>query len=123
MAMARYASSSPDLDPHTRSTAMTHAASAVAFNSSAAPDASFEPDAATAAAIQAMVDSASVWARELIDSTRGPGDPDRHTFPTLDRPPPVFPDAEEAAWPPSSSDFHLSDDEIDVDHQPLSDDE
>ena len=110
----------PDLEPHARHTASTDAATAAANSSDA--DAAYSPDAATVAAIKAMADSATVWARDLIDSTRGPGDPDRHTFPTLDNPPLVPVDFDYDALPPRS-DFRFSDDENDAEPHRSSDEE
>jgi hypothetical protein len=109
----------PDLEPLARHTAMTDAASAVAHSSDAATAAANAPDTATTAAIKAMVASATSWARELLDSTRLPSDPDCSTFPALEQPLLVpFADAEAL---PSRSDFCFSDDENDTGPQSSSD--
>jgi len=108
----RLAAPIPDLEPSARHTAMTDAATVAANSSEAATAAADAPDAATAAAMQAMLRSATTWARELIDSTRDPRGPDCHTFPGLDRPPPV-PPVEVEGLPPRS-DLLLSDDDEDV---------
>jgi hypothetical protein len=117
----RLAASPPDLEPSARHTAMADAATAAANTSEAATAAADAPDAATAAAVQAMVFSATTWARELIDSTRDPRGPDCHTFPTLDRPPPV-PPVEVHGLPPRS-DLLPSDDDEDVAEPPCSSDD
>jgi hypothetical protein len=62
-----------DLEPTIRQTDMTDASAAIARRSAAA-------------AITAMVDSATTWARELINSHRDPACPNCKVFPTLDVP-------------------------------------
>jgi hypothetical protein len=101
---------------------MTAAASAVAFSpgTDAATVAASEPHAATAAAMKAMADSATTWARELIDGTRHPCDPDSFTFPTLERPPLAPFDVNTL---PSLSDFRFSDNEDDTELHSSPDDD
>jgi hypothetical protein len=118
----RLADSPPDLEPSARHTAMTDAATAAANTSEAATAAADAPDAATVAAVQAMVSSATTWARELIDSTRDPRGPDCHTFPTLDRPPPV-PPVDVDGLPPRSDLLPSDDDEDDAELPRSSDDD
>ena len=62
-----------DSEPTIRQTDMTDASAAIARRSAAA-------------AITAMVDSATTWARELINSHRDPACPNCKVFPTLDVP-------------------------------------
>jgi hypothetical protein len=91
----------PDLEPYSRYTAMT--------------------DAATGAAIMALAASVTVWARQLIDSIRGPCAPDVHAFPALGKRPLVFPPDVDAL--PSRSDFRFSDDENDAEVNSSSDED
>jgi hypothetical protein len=76
-------------------------------------------DISTTAAIDAMIHSATTWARELIDGTRDPLGPDRHTFPTLDKPSPT----QHAAELPVRSAICFSDDEAEVEQQSSSDED
>ena len=109
------AESAPDLEPLARRTAMTDAATATANTD----------DAATAAAIKAMADSAETWARELINSTRDPGGPASHEFPILECPALPSPVAADAALPSGRPHFQFSDDEgaSDDDRHPAPDDD
>ena len=106
-----------DLEPCARHTAMAAAATATAVQSDAANVAPIPPDAPTVAAIQAMVHSATEWARELISSTRS----SCLSFPVLDRPP-TNPLVDVDGLPPRP-DLCFSDDDENAAEQQCSDDD
>jgi hypothetical protein len=106
----------PDLEPRARHTSTTQAATAVATTSDASSfvhHPNSDIDISTKAAIDAMIHSATTWARELIDGTRDPLGPDRHTFPTLDKPAPP----QHVAELPARSAICFSDDETEAEQQ------
>jgi hypothetical protein len=121
------ASVTSDPDSPVCSTAMSRAATALAHSPPDADGACHDttappaPSIVSNRAIEAMILSATTWARELIDSSRDPSGPDCHTFPTLELPP-LVPSLDAPDLPARSAQC-LSDDDDDPALYPFLDDD